>query len=169
MLKIGATAGLVLIALAPLSGCGETKCEPCTDCPDFTGDYYCNTESVIDTCEEWELLEGNTRLRVVSQVTGEKQTDLEIELTDLRGMWAVFDGYLCASADEDFPKNYTFSVTHSPTDIGETEQVNYFLDGFFTAESAEGPTTLTATLNIRHFDTETGEGCDLTGNIRPDL
>ncbi len=167
MLKIGVTAGLFLIVSAPLSGCEDTKCDPCTDCPDFTGYYYCITESVVDTCDNWDLLEGNTRLRVVSQVNGEKQTNLDIEFTDLKGTWAVFSGFLCATSDEEFPKEYSFSVTYSPTDIGETEQVDYFLDGYFTAESAEGPNTLTASLDIRHSDTETGESCDLTGNIRP--
>jgi hypothetical protein len=162
-------AFLFLVTLIPFTGCGDTKCDVCATCPDFTGEYFCTMESGFDTCDEWNLLVGNTRLRVVSQVNGENTTDLEIEQTDLQGMWAVFDGTLCETPDEDFPKNYTFSVTYSTTDIGETERVDYFLNGFFTAESADGPHTLTATLNIRHFDTETGEGCDLVGNIRPAL
>ena len=133
MSKIFLSAGLCLFALIPLAGCEDTKCDPCTECPDFTGEYYCDTESVVDTCDDWDLLEGNTRLRVISQASGENETTLMIELTDLRGMWAVFDGYLCASTDEEFPKNYTFSAMYSPTDIGDTERLDYFLNGFFTA------------------------------------
>lgn len=169
MSKIYIPAFLFSIVLIPFSGCEDTECDPCTSCPEFTGEYFCTTESMVDTCDDWELLEGNTKLQVVSQVTGEKTTDLEIELTDLRGMWAVYDGTLCETSDEDFPKNYSFSAAYSPTGIGDTERVDYFLNGFFTAQSDQGPNTLTATLDIRHFDTETGEGCDLTGNIRPDL
>ena len=167
MSKIFLSAGLCLFFLIPASGCENTKCDPCTDCPDFTGEYYAITESVVDTCDEWDLLAGNTRFRVLSQVSGEEQTIVEIEVTDMQGKWAVLQGSLCETSDEDFPKAYTFNVTYSPSETGDTGQVDYFLSGFLMIEAEEGPTTITATLNIRHFDTETGEGCDLTGNIRP--
>ena len=84
-------------------------------------------------------------------------------------MWAIFNGNLCASNDEEDPMTYFFTSYYSPDTTGKEYKLDYSLIGFFTAgytaEETAYPATVTATLDLR-FVFDDGEICTLTGDVR---
>jgi len=154
-----------LLSLGGLSACSSGKCEPCTTCPDFTGEYYEIIKLVIDNCDNVELIEGDLRLRVFNQL----DTTLDIEMTDRYGTWAVLSGYLCETNETDYPKDYAFSASYSPSQAGDRVILDYLLSGYFHLESDQAPAVLNGTLSITEHDLDSRKTCQVSGSISPKI
>lgn len=152
--------GLLLATALAMTGCEETKCDECTECPSFLGEYYGTIESLNETCADVMLLTGNEYMNVISQ------TPLKFESRDSRGLWVVFDGTLCATTDEDYPMNYFFTAYYTPDTSDRDYTLDYSLIGFFSVEEQSAEVvSVTATLDLR-FAFDDGEVCSLTGDVR---
>lgn len=157
--------GLLLAFSLVLTGCEEVKCESCDgeDCTAFLGEYYGTLESLSETCADVILVPGDQYLNVTSS------SPLVYEFRDSRGMWAIFNGNLCATNDEEDPMTYFFTSYHVPDTTGKEYKLDYSLIGFFTAGYAEEetayPASVTATLDLRVIFDD-GEICTLTGDVR---
>jgi hypothetical protein len=157
--------GILLLISPVLTGCDDTPCDPCEGevCESFVGEYYGTIESLNETCADVYLVTGDEYMKVISI------NPFSLESRDSRGLWAVFNGSLCATTDEDDPMTYFFSAYYSPDTAGEDYRLDYSLIGFFTAGYQDGddvyPTSVTATVDLR-FAFEDGEICTLSGDIR---
>jgi len=155
----GFVFGLLLAAFLS-AGCADTECKECTDCPSFVGEYYGTIKSLNETCADVMLLTGEEYMKVISQ------TPLSFESRDSRGLWAVFNGTLCDTNDEDYPMTYFFTAYYSPDTTNQDYTLDYSYIGFFTAEDETAEViTVTATVDLR-FVFEDGEICTLSGDVR---
>lgn len=151
------------LGLAGLSACSSGKCEPCTTCPDFAGEYYEIIELVADYCNNGDIVEGDLHVRVFNQV----DSSLDVEVTDQTGAWTLFSGYLCASEQSSYPSDYAFIATYSPSQPADRIQRDYQLSGYFRLESEQATPQIYATLTITERDLDANESCQVTASISP--
>ena len=152
--------GFLFVTALASTGCGESKCEECTDCSSFLGEYYGTVESLNETCADVMLLTGDEYMKVLSA------TPFSFESRDSRGYWSVFEGTLCNTADEDYPKQYSFNAYYRPDTTGQDYSLDYTLVGFFSVEDETSEViTVTASLDLR-FVFDDGEICTLSGDVR---
>jgi hypothetical protein len=141
---------IILVGLVLTSGlsCDEEECKPCKNtetrtCPNVRGTFNGNIQIVEGSCEvPWG---GQGKVSVTIDQTQEKPgTDDEKSKLIITVIWSagglmfiVFDGELCDTSDETFPKRYPFYGNLQ--EVYDEDTVNYGMTGdFIVYDPTEG-------------------------------
>ena len=131
-----------LVALLVLagSGCEDKECKPCKNtetrpCPNVKGNLVGDIQISEGSCEVSWSGQGQVSLNI-DQLQENAGEDDEYSKLTIMIIWSAggfmvltFDGELCDTSDETFPKRYPFFA--SSQDTNDDENTNYILGGEF--------------------------------------
>lgn len=155
-----AWAGLALCsALASVSGCGK-DCTPVTDGSlPVLRPYAVEFTPTTDTCDLAKYCSGT--LYVTPRVSG---NTLIVDLYGCYELEATLEGTLCEATEPGYPKNYTFSSSHTANNAAASVSGTYMLTGRLTDPGAGGTPTLSGNLTA-HLTVRALDDCTLSGRF----